>query len=156
MNVMWETFDRSVTFSSYLPEPSIQSYDHETKILKRTFNLKCIPVGDVLNRIYRDGYLIEPTITEHEAFLNPDRLKLKYHIMTSILFFISEDEMLYTKSRKEKYDHLVKFLEKFREHEDEYTIMMHELTTEFGNDNRNCFEMWIASSSPERLEFLRS
>ncbi len=67
MNVMWETYNRGLSFSSYLPEASIQSYDHETKILKRIFNLKCIPVGDVLNRIYIDGHLIELTITEHEA-----------------------------------------------------------------------------------------
>ena len=156
MNIMWETYDSRVILSSYLPEPSLHSYDHEKKILKKNFMLKCIPVGEVLNRIYKDGHLIEPTILEHEAFINTDRYKLKCYIMTSILFFKSELEMLYVRSRREKYEHLLKFLEEFRENEDEYTRMMHEITNEFGANEINYYDMWITSSSPERLEFLRS
>ena len=93
---------------------------------------------------------------EHEAFINTDRYKLKCYIMNSILFFKSELEMLYVRSRREKYEHLLKFLEEFRENEDEYTRMMHEITNEFGANEINYYDMWITSSSPERLEFLRS
>ena len=85
MNVMWETYENVLSFCSYLPEPKLN--EQETKIFKKDFKLKPITVDEIINRVYKNGNLIEPTIAEHEAFINPDRLKLKYEIMVSILFY---------------------------------------------------------------------
>ena len=74
--------------------------------------------------------------------------------MVAILFLKSNCDMTSQNSRTIKYNHLMNFSEKLHQNENEYMILINELTAD-DNEN-NYLEMWQLSSSPERIAFLRS